>query len=55
MQMADMSQRKFEAERYGAQVIDGTTVIPDVQNGGAFNQKAGVINKFLNEENITNP
>lgn len=30
MQMADMSQRKFEAERYGAQIIDGSTVIPDV-------------------------
>ena len=55
MQIADMSKKKFEAERHGAQVIDGTTIIPDIQNMDSFNNQGGVINKFLTQENIENP
>jgi hypothetical protein len=38
MQMADMSQKKFEAERRGATAIDGVTVIPDISKQDSFNQ-----------------
>jgi len=53
--MADMSKKKFEAEKHGAHIIDGATIIPDYQNAGSFNQQGGVINKFLNEESVKNP
>ena len=50
-----MSQKKFEAEKYSANVIDGCQIIPEVGTNGQFNAKSGVINKFLTEENIRNP
>lgn len=53
--MAEMSQKKFEAERRGGQLVDGTMVIPDIHDQSSFARDGGVINKFLNEENIRNP
>jgi large subunit GTPase 1 len=55
MQMADMSKRKFEAERGGAQLVEANTVIPVFHEDSNFSQSNGVISKFLTEANINRP
>lgn len=54
MQLAEMSQKKFTAERESSQMISNHTVIPDAE-GDSLGAEAGLVNKFLSEENIHNP
>lgn len=55
MQLAEMSQKTFEAERAGQQVVDNGTIIPHIVGGTDLQRQAGVVNKFLTEANIRNP
>jgi len=55
MQLAELSKRKFEAERHGQEVVETNTVIPDMNGVESLQNAAGMINKFLTEETIKNP
>jgi hypothetical protein len=55
MQIAEMSKRKFEAIRNGAQVIEANTIIPDAGGVDSLQNQKVILDKFLNEQNIRNP
>lgn len=55
MQMAAMSQRKFEAEHVHQSEVLTNTTIPDTNDPESLQNQAGMISKFLNEETILNP
>jgi len=47
-----MSNKKFEALRRGdAVIVDNNMVIPGTEG----HERVGIMNKFLNQENIMNP
>ena len=50
--LAEMSNKKFEALRRGdAVIVDNNMVI----TGTEGHERVGIMNKFLNQENIMNP
>jgi len=50
--LAEMSNKKFEALRRGdAVIVDNNMVIPGTEG----HERVGIMNKFLNQENIMNP
>ncbi len=55
MQLAEMSNKKFEAQRGGDVIIDMNTVIPNGEGKESMDNYVGLMSKFLSEENIRNP
>ena len=53
-----MSKKNFTAERYGGQevIVNNGTVIPENMGGSdSLQNQAGIVNKFLSDENVRHP